>query len=102
MMMVVTVKFIGALRHIAGKSKTVTVDNADVCSANFAVKDLIQKIIIDVPAIKADLIVEQKNGDVKTSALILVNDREISVLNGIDTLLANGDEVVFIPVVHGG
>jgi molybdopterin converting factor small subunit len=100
MIMAVNVKFIGALRHMAGKSKTVTIDND--CSTNFTVKDLIQKIIIDIPAIKADISTQQKNGDVKTNALILVNDREISVLNGVDTLLANGDEVVFITVVHGG
>jgi molybdopterin converting factor small subunit len=31
-----------------------------------------------------------------------VNGREISVLNGLDTILKDGDEVVFVPVVHGG
>ena len=38
----------------------------------------------------------------KTNALILVNDREISVLDGLETKLSDGDEVVFVPVVHGG
>jgi molybdopterin converting factor small subunit len=38
----------------------------------------------------------------KTNALILVNDREISVLNGLDTKLDDGDEIVFVPVIHGG
>jgi len=99
MMMNVNVKFIGALRHIAGGSKTVTI--ADTCS-NFTVKDLIQQIVLDVPALKTDIIIQQTNGSVKTNALILINDREISVLNGVDTLLANGDEIIFIPVVHGG
>jgi molybdopterin converting factor small subunit len=31
-----------------------------------------------------------------------VNGKEISVLNGLDTVLKDGDEVVFVPVVHGG
>jgi MoaD family protein len=95
--MAVNVKFVGALRHIAGKSELV-VD----CLADFSVKDLIQKIIIDMPEIKANIINQQTDGTVKSVSLILVNDREISVLNGVDTLLADGDEVVFIPVVHGG
>jgi molybdopterin converting factor small subunit len=99
-MMAVNVKFIGALRHIAGKSKTVTITN--IYPANFTVKDLIQKIVIDVPEIKTSLITQQAGNIVKTNTLIFVNDREISVLNGVDTLLANGDEVVFISVVHGG
>jgi len=34
--------------------------------------------------------------------LILVNDREIGVLNSLETKLNDGDEVVLVPVVHGG
>ncbi|MCL1978419.1 MAG: MoaD family protein [Candidatus Bathyarchaeota archaeon] len=93
----VNVKFVGALRHIAGKPKMVI-----PYMTCFSVKDLIQKIVIDIPEIKASIIDQQADGTIKTNALILVNDREISVLNGLDTLLASGDEVVFIPVVHGG
>ncbi|MCL2172110.1 MAG: MoaD/ThiS family protein [Nitrososphaerota archaeon] len=99
--MAINIKFVGALRHIAGKSKKVTIDNNN-CIANFTVNDLIQKTITDIPEIKADIITQQTNGATKLNVLILVNDREISVLNGIDTVLSNGDEVVFIPVVHGG
>ncbi|MDR2204002.1 MAG: MoaD/ThiS family protein [Nitrososphaerota archaeon] len=94
--MTVNIKFVGALRNITGKSAMVM-----DYSENFSVKDLIQKIIIILPALETSLV--DYTGDVvKTIALILVNDREISVLNGIDTLLVDGDEVVFIPVVHGG
>jgi molybdopterin converting factor small subunit len=95
--MAIIIKFVGALRHIAGKSEMV-IDY----STDFSVKDLIQKIIIDIPAIKANIINQQSAGDVNTNSLIIVNDREISVLNGLATLLADGDEVVFIPVAHGG
>lgn len=37
-----------------------------------------------------------------SSLLILVNDFEISVLNGLETELKDGDVITFIPVVHGG
>jgi molybdopterin converting factor small subunit len=40
--------------------------------------------------------------DSRSNAIILVNGREISVLNGLETNLSNGDEIVFVPVVHGG
>ena len=40
--------------------------------------------------------------DSRSNSLILVNGREISVLNGYETKLNDGDEVVFVPVVHGG
>ncbi|MEM3789347.1 MAG: MoaD/ThiS family protein [Candidatus Bathyarchaeia archaeon] len=41
-------------------------------------------------------------GDPRPNTLIIVNDREISVLRGLETVLKDGDEVVFIPVSHGG
>jgi molybdopterin converting factor small subunit len=41
-------------------------------------------------------------GYLKTYSLIFVNGKEVSVLNGLDTILKDGDEVVFIPVLHGG
>jgi molybdopterin converting factor small subunit len=34
--------------------------------------------------------------------IILVNEREISVLSGVKTKLHGGDEVTIIPVSHGG
>ncbi|MCL2134591.1 MAG: MoaD/ThiS family protein [Candidatus Bathyarchaeota archaeon] len=94
--MTITIKFVGALRHITGKSQ-MTVE----CSTNFSIKDLIQKLILYIPTLETNIINPQDNV-VKNNVLILINDREIGVLNGIDTLLVNGDEVVFISVVHGG
>jgi len=31
-----------------------------------------------------------------------VNGKEISVLKGLETLVSDGDEVVLVPVTHGG
>lgn len=36
------------------------------------------------------------------SVLILVNGKEISVLNGLNTILEDGASVTFLPVSHGG
>jgi len=38
----------------------------------------------------------------RPNTLILVNEKEVSVLNGLETMLKDGDEVVFIPVLHAG
>jgi molybdopterin converting factor small subunit len=40
--------------------------------------------------------------DPRPNALILVSGTEIGALDGIDTTLRDGDEVIFLPVVHGG
>ena len=40
--------------------------------------------------------------DPRPNTLILVSGTEVGALNGIDTELRDGDEVVFLPVAHGG
>lgn len=40
--------------------------------------------------------------DIWLNALILVNGKEISVLNGLETIVSDGDEIVLLPVSHGG
>jgi molybdopterin converting factor small subunit len=40
--------------------------------------------------------------DVWSNALILVNGKEISVLDGLETIVSDGDEIVLLPVSHGG
>jgi MoaD family protein len=89
-------KFIGALRQISGKTQ-LTVDFKEGTS----LKDLIAEISQEMPQLQKILGDTQFN-DSRSNVLVLVNGREISVLNGLETKLNEGDEIVFIPVVHGG
>jgi molybdopterin synthase sulfur carrier subunit len=94
--MAITVKFIGAFRSISGKSKlSITTKEAVPLS------EVIKRIIKEKPKIKRALI-DPELEDPRPNTLILVNGKEISVLNGLDTIVENGDEVIFVPVVHGG
>ena len=94
--MTITVKFIGSLRHVSGVNELALSRKAG-CS----VKKLVTEIAGELPALKRTLIDPQLE-DPRPNTLILVNGREISVLDGLETLLMDGDEVVFVPVVHGG
>lgn len=40
--------------------------------------------------------------DLSSNTLILLSGREIGVLNGLETKINDGDEMVIIPVSHGG
>ena len=93
--MVITVTFIGALRRASGE-RTQIID-CEGCS----VRELIEKMGTDSPELKRNLIGGEGEHQ-HPNALVLVNGREISVLNGLNTRLVDDDEVVFIPVVHGG
>jgi molybdopterin synthase sulfur carrier subunit len=91
-----TIKFIGALRHLSGKTQF-TINFQD----GISVKQLINAITHQLPALKHTFS-DQELNDSRSNSLILVNGREISVLKGLETKLCDGDEIVFVPVVHGG
>jgi molybdopterin synthase sulfur carrier subunit len=90
------VKFIGALRHLSGKTQ-LTLQVQD----GMSIKQLLDKMSQDMPELNRTFS-DQELNDSRSNSLILVNGREISVLNGFETKLNDGDEIVFVPVVHGG
>jgi molybdopterin synthase sulfur carrier subunit len=94
--MVITVKFIGAFRNISGKNKlTLTFEKTA------PLKEVMMKIVEDTPKLKRALI-DPELEDPRPNTLILINGKEISILNGLETIIDDGDEVIFVPVVHGG
>jgi molybdopterin synthase sulfur carrier subunit len=84
------------LRHISGAGEL-----ALNIKGALSIKELTNEIVREMFALKPSLIHQQLE-DLRSNALILVNGREISVLNGLETNLKDGDEIVFVPVVHGG
>lgn len=93
--MTIIIKFIGSLRKDSG-AKEIKID-----AKKEALIDLINKMTKQNPALRRNLLDEQI-GTPKPNALILVNGKEISVLDGLETKVKDGDEIVFVPVVHGG
>jgi len=94
--MEVTVRFVGVFRSISGE-KELTIKFRETST----VKTAIMKIIKELPGLKRALI-DPRLEDPRPNTLILLNGREISVLNGLETVLKDEDEVVFVPVLHGG
>lgn len=94
--MTIAVKFIGALRHVSGTGELTL-----CCKRCVAISELMNEIIKKLPKLRRSLI-DQQLEDPRPNALILVNGREISALDGLETKLKDGDKVVLIPFVHGG
>ncbi len=94
--MVVTVKLIGALRYLSGKKQLrVTYQNG------LSLKQLIEQMNREISGLERTFSDKDLN-DSRSNSLILVNGVEVSILKGLETRLNDGDEVVFVPVVHGG
>ncbi len=94
--MAVKIKLVGALRHLSGK-KELTVE----FSEGFRIRDIVEALGTQVPALKYTFCDSELN-DARSNSLVLLNGREISVLSGYETMVHDGDEVVLVPVVHGG
>lgn len=92
----ITIRFFGVFRSVAGKDKF-----AIKFKDSVPLKEALKKIVKEIPRLRRTLI-DPDLEDPRPNTLILVNDREISVLNGLETMLRDGDEVVFIPVLHTG
>ena len=68
-----------------------------------SVRQLVNKLVDMVarPEFETYLI-DADMKDPRPNALILVSGTEVGALDGINTTLRDGDEVVFLPVAHGG
>lgn len=89
--MVVTVKFVGSLRSLAGMSEL-----SLKIGETAPLTEVMKKMVEESPNLEPAL------ANSKAGMLILVNGKEISVLNGLDTVLKDSDEIVLVPVIHGG
>ena len=94
----VHVKLYGVLKT-AAKTERLELDFESPVSIRQLVNKLVS--VIARPEFETYLI-DADTKDPRPNALILVSGTEIGALNGIDSTLRDGDEVVFLPVAHGG
>lgn len=93
----VNVRLIGIFRELSEKSRFPMKLEEPV-----VIRKMIHRLTETFsPEFKRALIDPELN-DPRPNALILVNGKEISVLEGLETELNKGDEVVIVPVSHGG
>ncbi|MEM2146327.1 MAG: MoaD/ThiS family protein [Candidatus Jordarchaeaceae archaeon] len=92
----VTVKFLGVFRKVYGKTKaTIRIKK------NENLGNMIKQLCSKRPDLEK-VLVDPELGTPLPNAVILVNNQEIGLLNGLETSLRDKDKIVFIPVIHGG
>ena len=92
----VEVRLLGVFRGLAG------IDRLSLEVERSNVKNVIMVLAGLFPTEVKRLLIDPDLDDPRPNALILLNGREINVLNGLGTEVADGDEITLIPVVHGG
>jgi len=98
MVISVKVRLIGTFQVLSGKSKLLV----ELEKEPAIVRKMIQKLVEGFPPEFKEALIDPELKDPRPNALILVNGKEISVLEGMETEVNKGDEIVLIPVSHGG
>jgi len=93
----VRVRFIGIFQVLSGESQVEL-----QLREGATLRDAVQKLVTSLPPEFGVALIDPVLGDPRPNALILLNGREISVFNGVETAVMDGDELVLVPVAHGG
>lgn len=96
-MISVEVRLLGVFRGLSGKNK-VSMELEEPTTVGV----VIQKIVEGFSSEFRRVLIDSELGDPRPNALILVNGREISAIRGLETKVNAGDEIVLVPVSHGG
>jgi len=90
----IELELLGALARIAG-SRNVRIE----VTGNATVKDLLSIVRGRWRGMEEYIILR---GGTVSNVIVLVDGRDIGVLDGLETKLRDGCKVTMIPVVHGG
>ena len=97
MVVCLCVKLLGIFQHLSGKkSFKITLDEPAT------VRDVVMKL---TEAFSTDFkfaLVDSQLNELRPNAIILVEGKEISVLKGLETQVKDSEEIVLVPIVHGG
>lgn len=94
----VRVKLYGVLKT-AAKIENLELD----LGMSATVRQLVRKLVDTVARTEFETyLIDADLKDPRPNALIMVSGTEVGALSGLDTVLRDGDEIVFLPVAHGG
>ena len=93
----VEVRFLGIFQRLSGKKRFQL-----KLEEPATVRKLVMNLTETFSSEFKQVLVDPQLGDPRPNALILVGGKEISVLQGLETEVRDSEEIVLVPVVHGG
>ena len=93
----VEVRFLGIFQRLSGK-KRFKLKLEEPATVRKVVMNLTETFSSEFKRV----LVDSQLDDPRPNALILVGGKEISVLHGLETEVKDAEEIVLLPMVHGG
>ncbi|MCK4885661.1 MoaD/ThiS family protein [Candidatus Bathyarchaeota archaeon] len=97
MVISVEVRFLGTFQRLSGKKRFKL-----KLEEPATVKKVITKLTETFSSEFKRALVDPQLDDPRPNALILVGGKEINVLQGLETEVKDAEEIVLVPMVHGG
>ena len=97
MVVSVEVRFLGIFQRLSGK-KRFQLKLEEPATIRRVIMNLTETFSSDFKRV----VVDPQLDDPRPNALILVGGKEISVLQGLETEVKDSEEIVLVPMVHGG
>jgi len=97
MVVSVEVRFLGIFQRLSGK-KRFQLKLEEPATIRRVIMNLTETFSSDFKRV----LVDPQLDDPRPNALILVGGKEISVLQGLETEVKDSEEIVLLPLVHGG
>jgi molybdopterin converting factor small subunit len=93
----VEVRFLGIFQRLSGKKRLrVTLEEPAT------VRTVIMKLTETFSSEFKRVLLDSELEDPRPSSLIIVGGKEISALHGLETEVGDSEEVVLVPMIHGG
>jgi MoaD family protein len=93
----VRLRFLSTMKELVGKN-----DTSLEVDVQATVEDLLRILLSKYDNSMTSLLFEEDKKSVRNDILILINDVDINILDGLKTFLSEDDEVALIPIAHGG
>jgi len=93
----ITIRFLGVFKKAYGGDQM----SLETNRKKETLRNIIQKAVESSPELRR-LLIDPELNDPLPNAVILVNGKEIGILKGLETEVGDRDEIVIIPVIHGG
>jgi len=93
---IVKIKLLGIFRKAYGSSEIIL-----RIKKNARLGEIIKELAASSEDLRRVLIDPELENPLP-NAVILLNGRDISALNGLETSIMHGDEIVLISIIHGG
>jgi molybdopterin converting factor small subunit len=97
MTITIEVTFLGAYQRLSGKKRLQL-----KLEKPSTVKEAIIKLTENVSDELKRALIDTQGDETRPNALILVGGKEISALQGLKTEIKESQEMVLVPMVHGG